>query len=255
MRRPQLLLAAAALVIAAGCGFSTDRDVREVASEDLFGLDQTTTTTSTTTTSTTLAPTVVSPPPDQDSTTTSSTITPTTAIITQPVELFFLDGTEITSVSQNLAGDVPSLTRVLSALQSGPPSDDTGIGLQTAVPRNIVDVVTSAGGVATVDLVGEVYDRIDSEDELPAIAQIVLTLTSQSGIGQVRFTLDGEPLPVRLGNNRVPPAGEPVSFDDYAVLLAGDSVGDSPPTGTVPETTEPTTDTESGTSPPPTSGG
>ena len=254
MKRLHRLVPAVALAIAAGCGFSSDRDVREITSEDLFGLDQTTTTSSTTTTSTTLAPPVVSPP---EGPTTSTTITPTTAIITRPVELFFLDGTEITSVSQNLAGDVPSLTRVLSALQSGPPSDDTGIGLQTAVPRNIVDVVTSAGGVATVDLVGEVYDRIDSEDELPAIAQIVLTLTSQSGVGQVRFTLEGEPLRVRRGNNRVSPPGEPVSSDDYAVLLAGDSVGDSPTTGTAPETTEPTTDTESESesSPPPTTGG
>ncbi len=179
--------------------------------------------------------------------TTSTTSTPTTLLVTRPIELFFLDGAEIVSVSQGLAGDVPSLQRVLELLQSGPPSGDEGIGLQTALPRNIVNVVTRSGGVATVDLVGEAYERIDPEDELPAIAQIVLTLTRQSGVGQVRFTLDNEPLPVRLGSNLVSRPGEPVSGDDYAVLLATDTSTASVP----PETTVPTATTQSSEPPPP----
>ena len=246
MRRRSLTLAtAAAALLAAGCGFSADRDVRDITSDDLFGLDQTTTTSSTTTTSTTtttIPPTVV---PSESSTSTSTSVTPTTVIVTQPVELFFLDGMELAPVSQNLAGNV-SLPRVLDALESGPPSGDAGIGLQTALPRNIVNTVTASGGVAAVDLVGEAYERIEPEDEGPAIAQIVLTLTRQSGIGQVRFTLDGEPLPVRLGSGLVSRPGEPVSGDDYAVLLGGEAAVGSVP----PETTDPTETTQSSEPPP-----
>ena len=94
-----------------------------------------------------------------------------------------------------------------------------------------------AGGVATVDLSPDSYERIRSDEELPAIAQIVLTLTRQSGIGQVRFTLDGTPLIIRRGNNLVTEPGEPVSADEYANLLEADVVVSVPAETPVTATT------------------
>jgi hypothetical protein len=92
-----------------------------------------------------------------------------------------------------------------------------------------------------VELVPEVYERIDASNELAMTAQIVLTLTDQPGVGQVRFTRGDEPIRVRLGNNQVSAPGEPVAEDDYLVLLEAEVVvGSLPPTtSTAPDSTAP----------------
>jgi hypothetical protein len=114
--------------------------------------------------------------------------------------------------------------------------------------RNVPDSVT---GVATVDLVGEVFEDIPGGvEQRRAVAQIVLTLTQRPGVGQVSFTLDGEPLQVpKLGNVLSDP-GEPVARIDYVSLLVqpeGSATTDVPPTttattattATVPSTSSP----------------
>ena len=85
------------------------------------------------------------------------------------------------------------------------------------------------------------YELVPPDEQLPAVAQIVLTLTQRPGIGQVSFTLDGERLRVRLGNGQTTDvAGQPVSADDYAVLLDDDG-SITPPTTTTPSRPAPTT--------------
>lgn len=216
------------LVALTGCGYQGSSEVQQMGPEQLFGLDQTTTTstsTTTTSTTTTIPTSIESVPATADRPT-------TTVVLTEPVQLFFLDGERLTPTQQNLSSPT-TVRRVLDALAAGPPSGEAGIGLRSALPRGVVNTASVAGGVATVDLTPESYERIRSDEELPAIAQIVLTLTRQSGIGQVRFTLDGTPLPVRLGNNLVTEPGEPVSADDYAVLLQEEPVVSAPPDTTV----------------------
>ncbi len=236
-RRAPLL---AALIALGSCGYQANDEVQQIPTEDLFGLNQTTTTSTTTTTTTTTVASSVEP---AESTSTTEGPT-TTAVLTEPVELFYLDGTQMTSISQNLSSPT-SLTRVLDALVTGPNIGPAGFGLRSLLPRGIINRVSLTGGVATVDLNPDAYDRIRPNEELPAIAQIVLTLTRQSGVGQVRFTLDGDPLRVRLGNNRITEPGDPVSFDDYANLLTED-VPD-----TVPEdSTEPASTSTSSPAPP-----
>jgi len=39
-------------------------------------------------------------------------------------------------------------------------------------------------------------------------------------IGQVSFSLAGDPIPVKKGNNLPSEVGEALSYDDYVVLLA-----------------------------------
>ena len=234
-------LTAAVTTIGAGCGVGGGSDLQQIRSEDLAGLDQTTT--STTTTTTTTLPTATATAPAPAGTTTA--VTTSSTIATEPVELYFVAGSVLESVTQELFRGI-SPAGVLTALESGPPPPDVGIGLTSVLPIGLTrDVLESGTGVATVDLDGDLFEQIEGGDEQRrAVAQIVLTLTRRPGIGQVRFTLDGEPLSVPKRGNVLSEPGEPVSRLDYESLLdQTDVVPTDPPT--MPPATA--------TSPPPTS--
>jgi hypothetical protein len=68
----------------------------------------------------------------------------------------------------------------------------------------------------TVAELSSVFSALTGQRQLVAIAQIVCTLTSQPGIGQVAFTLDGEPVDVPKGDGSTTSA--PVAADDYQHL-------------------------------------
>ena len=153
-------------------------ELQRIGSDNLAGLDQTTTTSSTTTTtippSTTMV-VVVSPTTDET----------TTTIATETVQLYFLDGSRLVDISINLAG-APSVSRVIAALEAGPPTDEVGIGLQTLLPsRLITSVAESGAGFATVDLASGPFEGIQPRDQRLAIAQIVLTATARHRPGAV----------------------------------------------------------------------
>jgi spore germination protein GerM len=238
------VLAGLACVAAAGCGVGGDGDLQQIGADDLLGLDQTTTSTTTTTTTTTVPPTasVVA-----GSTSTAAT---TSTIATEPVELYFVAGDVLESVTQDLSSGV-GLTRVMQALEAGPPPPEVGIGLTSLLPPGLTRSVFEPGtGVATVDLDGELFETIEGGvDQRRAIGQIVLTLTQRDGVGQVRFTLDGEPMQVTKLGNVLSAPGEPVARIDYASLLdQADLAGDT----TTTTTTSTTTPTPPTTQPPPT---
>jgi len=225
------------LVALAACGYSGESNVRELTEDELFGLDQTTTTSTSTTTTTAPAS-----PASIDRTSTTSTL----PVAIEAVSLYFLDGDGLVAVQRNLTRR-PSLQRVLDALEDGPQqAGPAGLGLRSAILEGLIGDVSQSGGVVTVELVPEVYERIDASNELAVIAQIVLTLTDQPGVGQVRFTRGDEPIRVRLGNNQVSTPGEEVAQDDYVVLLEADvAPGSLPPAD--PGTTAPDTSSPPGT--------
>jgi Sporulation and spore germination len=216
-RHLALAVGAMVLVVATGsCGAGGDDKLRRIDDADLFGLDETTTSTSSTTTT--------SPPSVQPTLGgTSTTVIPAT----ESVQLYFLDGNRLQPVSIDLAGEA-SVTRVITALLSGPPAGDLGIGLRTLLPAPdgtdppvVTSVIPSTAGYATVDLSARTFGLIDPADQRSAIGQIVLTLVSRPGIGQVRFTLDGRPVGVPRKDGLLSEPGEPVSLQDYESLLAG----------------------------------
>ena len=208
----QLLVASAAFALVAACGVSADGQLEQIDSADLFGLDVTTTSTSTSTTSTTLAPQTI---PVE-----TTRLATTTTIALEAVDLYFLDGNRLEPVSIALARN-PSPQRVVTALVDGEVlSSDVGIGLRTLLPEDLVnDAEESGTGFVTVDLSGEPFDQIDPADQRAAIAQIVLTLVSRPGVGQVQFTLDGVPMRVPRRDGLQSEAGELVSRQDYESLL------------------------------------
>jgi hypothetical protein len=205
----QLLITGAALVLLAACGVSADGQLEQIDSADLFGLDVTTTSTSTT--STTLVPQTIPM---------ETRLATTTTIATESVDLYFLAGNRLEPVSIALARN-PSPQRVVTALVDGEVlSSNVGIGLRTLLPEDLVnDVEESGTGFVTVDVAGEPFDQIDPADQRAAIAQIVLTLVSRPGVGQVQFTRDGVPMRVPRRDGLQSDAGELVSRQDYESLL------------------------------------
>ena len=109
-----------------------------------------------------------------------------------------------------------SLGDVVAALVAGPTSE-VGRDLRTALSEELVEDADTRGGVATVAVTKSFKDLATSEQRL-AVAQLVVTLTGRPGVGQVSFTIDGEPVPVPTGDGLL--AGRPVSRDDFTSLLA-----------------------------------
>jgi hypothetical protein len=223
-------LAIGVAIAAASCGTGDDGAFQRIDSDELFGLDETTTTSTTTTTTTTIPASSVLP------TTTSE---PPTTVPTELIELYFVSGDHLEPVDRNLTRD-PSATRVMTLLEEGPPPGEPGAGLRSFVQPGLITTVRESGsGFATVDLAGETFDAIEGRDQRIAIGQIVLTLTRRPGIGQVRFSLEGEPLAVPGAEGVQTDPGDPVARADYEDLLVV-----LQPNDTTADTTEATDSTD-----------
>ena len=208
MRRTRIVALAATVVAAAACGVPVgDDSFEEIPSEDIpFGLAATSTTT-------TIPPTTTVP---ESPATTMATTTTEAPIRLEPVEIYFLSRDRLQPVELELpAGFSPE--QVADVLESGPPPD---VALDTLIEDGLIVSADEAGGVLTVDLDAETFDRIPITRQTEAIGQIVLTMVSSlRRVGQVTFTLEGEPIPVRKGNRLSSEVGEALSYDDYVVLL------------------------------------
>ena len=216
-----------------GCGVPTGEDSfsRLGSGEVPFRLaDPSTTTTSTTTTTLATATTEVEAP-----TTTARQTTTTLALET--VDFYFVSRGELQPVPRELPMDF-GINQLASGLEAGPPAGTAGIGLETLVGEGLIVSSTEERGVVTVDLAPTEFDEIATSDQRRAIGQIVLTYTANlRGVGQVTFTLAGEAIRVPRGDGLLSEPGEPLAFDDYAVLLAGRGEG-TPAEGTVDEADE-----------------
>ena len=222
MRGRVTLFGIVLVVTAVACSVVDDGKVERI---DPHGLDDTVPSTTTPETTTT-----------QFETTTSGLETSTTQVATEQVTLYFVSSGQLTPKTRALASPV-TLGQIIAALQSGPPNGAEGDGLQTIVP-DIPDLirVTTANGVAIVTLPIDFFELVPvAIDQRLVIAQLVLTLTSSRGVGQVVFNLR---VPLPLGQER--PAGQQLTFSDYVSLT-----GSSGPVG--PNTTPAgTTSTTSG---------
>ncbi len=244
---PLLALLVAAVV--AGCGVSDSGGPERIVVG--LGLDDTlpsTTTSSTSTTSTTAV---------AQSSTSSIARTTTTIVATENVYLYFISGTELNSISIPLTSPA-SLSQVMVALQAGPQAlGAPGAGLRSVLPAAPPISVTDHGdGSATVELPTTFFDDIQQTDQIRAIGEIVLTLTSQRGIGGVRFHKAGVPTGVALGSGEQSDASRTVTRADYRVLIIGQSdtssttatatsTTTSSPTTSAPTTSAPATSTPS----------
>lgn len=163
-------------------------------------------------------PNELTAPTTTSTTTTSLPAVSTTSVATEPVVLHFVLGEAITTVLRSVRLNAEPQD-VLDLLLEGYPSSLFGPDVRTAIPRNLKATVTVERGLATVDADESLLSEISPIDQPLAIAQIVLTLTSRPGIGQVNFLVNGKPQAVPRGGGELAPADQPVAYDDYAMLL------------------------------------
>jgi hypothetical protein len=216
-----LAVSVALAAVVASCGVPTGDDSFAVIApeEDPFDLDETSTTTSTTTTTTTTLPV------------TPDTVAPTTTIVRlEPAEFYFLTPR---GRLQPVVVDLPppfAADQIADILEDGPPPD---VALESLVADGLIVGSSESRSVLTVDLDADTFARIPSSQQTEAIGQIVMTMiTSLRRVGLVNFTIDDEPISVKKGNSLLSDVGEPLSYDDYVILLA------SPPPA-VASTTQP----------------
>ena len=131
----------------------------------------------------------------------------------EAASVFFAKSGRLVSVARRLAPST-SPQVLLNMLLEGPTTGDVETGLRSALlGQNLARVISVVAGTATVDL-RTAFSSLPSADQSLALAQLVFTLTGRPGIGQVRFTLEGQPTDVPLSNGSL--VRRRVSRDDYA---------------------------------------
>ena len=194
------LLPVVLVALVAGCSTSTTGDFERIPSGDIpFGLASPITTTTT-------------------STTTVATTETSTDVVEQPIDLYFVLSSSVIRVQRNVASPA-SVAQALALLAEGPANDPAYAGLRTALPAGFQAEVQVTRGVALVDATRTFLTTLQPADQRLAVAQIVLTLTSRPGVGQVIFRVDGESIAVPRGRGDIVDPGTPVTFDDYANLV------------------------------------
>lgn len=188
---------AVATVVLGSCGTRPQRDASIIRGVP----DELTATTTTSTTSTTLVP-------------------PTSVgdVARTPVTLYLILEDHLIQTTHELSSDATDQD-VLDELLGL--SRDTSLGptVRSALPKGLTARVTVQRGLAIVDTDASLLTDISPLDQRLAIGQIVLTLTSRPGIGQVSFYVDGKPQSVPRGGGDLAPASDPVAYDDYIQLV------------------------------------
>ena len=200
LRRSVLMLA-----VLSSCAVPNSGSYQQVAPADIpFGLNAPQTTLPPTTTTTT-----VLDPPSLES---------VPIAVSEPIDLFFISNSRIIKVQRNVASPA-NPAQALSSLVEGPNTSPEFVGLRTALPTTFTASVDVIRGVARVDATRTFLNSLSGLDQKLAIAQIVLTLTSRPGVGQVIFSVDSKLISVPRGRGDSVASCVAVTFDDYASLI------------------------------------
>lgn len=107
---------------------------------------------------------------------------------------------------------------LVGLLLGGPtPAEEQG-GMRSAIPPSTdLHGVSVTGNDVVVDL-SRAFASFGGREEILAVAQVVLTLTS-AGADRVSLELDARTTPILLPNGSL--ATDPVGFDDYSELING----------------------------------
>ena len=205
-----LAISASLAIMFTSCSIPGGGVVKQINPDNIpYDLNATTTSSPPTTT---VASTTTSPVIETTTSTSSSTIP------VEIVSMFFVAGAQVVPIDRLLLTPAAA-PQVLAALSEGPPEGDAAAGLRSALPVGFVAEVSVERGIATVELPGTFITDLPGGEQRLAVAQIVLTLTRQAGVGQVRFTSNNEPQPVPRGRGDLSSPGATVACDDYANLL------------------------------------
>lgn len=131
------------------------------------------------------------------------------------VEMWFVDGDRLVPVLVSVRNTSPA-TVVATLVTTPAPA---AAALRSAVPpaTEVVGAVVE-GGVATVDLSSS-FTLVGGNEEILAVGQIVLTLSSLEGVAGVRLLIDGSPVAAPTGDGAL--VDRPLTPDDFAGLVGG----------------------------------
>jgi spore germination protein GerM len=180
-------VAGGAMGCAAGCGLPVDSHPRPISSTDVpYGL---------------VAPSSTS--------TAVPHLGPTTP-------LYFVRRGRLQLTRQHVLPGPNIPEAALRQLLNGPTPADVQAGDTTSVPTQTKLIsLDVAGTVGNADLTKE-FTGIGGSDQILAVAQIVLTLTSSPQIRSVTFAIDGQPIEVPDGVGSL--SSRPRTAADYAGL-------------------------------------
>jgi hypothetical protein len=89
---------------------------------------------------------------------------------------------------------------------------DASPGGNPLADADVIRSVDVTRGLATVDL-SEAFADLGGADQLVALAEIVYTATARPGVGQVLFTLEGEPTEIPRGDGSL--SSDAVTRSDF----------------------------------------
>jgi hypothetical protein len=112
------------------------------------------------------------------------------------------------------------LQTVLEVLVTGPTEAELGAGLRTAISSQTQLHSIAVNGRTVVIDVTSAFVEVVGQEQILALAQVVLTATTVPGITEVRFALEGEPVDVPRADGTLSPG--PLTATDYAALRQPD---------------------------------
>jgi hypothetical protein len=124
----------------------------------------------------------------------TSTTIPATPPVGAREQIFLVSTPHVVAVIRDVAPPA-NLTDVLTALLDGPTAAESAAGLQSFLTGPTTVKVTEDAGVVTVNF-GTNPFQIVGPDQTLAVAQVVYTATSQSGVTGVLFQINSKPIEV-----------------------------------------------------------
>jgi Sporulation and spore germination len=147
--------------------------------------------------------------------TSTTTSAPEAVFVTEPIYLLNPFGLAVVRLRD--VATPANLSATINALLAGPTSGEVAAGITTAIPLGVrVLSITQAMSTATINL-NATFGLVSSSAETQAIGQLVLTATTQSGIGSVNFEINGTPIAVPTASGAS--SNAPVTAADYRALL------------------------------------
>ncbi|MBN1320696.1 MAG: GerMN domain-containing protein [Thermoleophilia bacterium] len=214
-----ILIVAALMIVATGCGVSSDvGDGGTVSTSTTEAVETTTTTTE--------AP--------EATTTTSS---PETTETTQPsadtitLKVYFSKDEKICAASREVLKTQQVGATAMRALLEGPTAAEKTGGMVSNVPKGTTFLgLDIDDGIATVDLSKEYSSGGGSLSMFMRLAEVVFTLTQFPTVQGVNFKLDGEPIDVLGGEGII--IDHPMTRADFedmspAILVESPTLGNT----------------------------
>lgn len=146
----------------------------------------------------------------------ASVVEPTPVEGLEAVPMYLVEDGVLVPVTRDLPPP-RTVSSVLSSLLDGTTTPEERTGLRTSIPgeTELIDVEME-GSTARIDL-SRGFAAVGGDEELLAVAQIVLTVTELEEVDSVLFELEGVPTDVPLPNGAL--TDRPVA-DEYRQLLS-----------------------------------